>query len=650
MLGLNFQELKEDGFVTRTISAAQSARESSDYNVRTFFRSSFLAGKFKVGDWTVVPDLNTLERGGRSLRLQPKVMQVLLVLADSAGEVITKESILNRVWPGTFVSDEVLTHSISELRKIFQDNPRESGYIQTISKAGYRLVAPVTQLVAEQNETMEPRRPFRAVWLFASAALAIAALVTAFLLMRRGPHVSPEPAIHSLAILPLANLSGDAEQEYFADGMTDELTTRLSQIGALRVISRTSMMRYKGTKKSIPEIAHELNVDAVLEGSVLRSGNRVRISAELIQGSNDKHVWAESYERDIGEVLALQANVASVVADAISIQITSQQRDRFANARRVNPQALDLVLKGRYHWSKFSDSELRKAISYFQQAIDIDPTYAVAYAGLADCYHELGDAPPKEIFPKARAAAQRALQLDPGLADAYSALGWVEWTYDWQWSSAERDFLHSIELNPNYSNAHGMYAEYLDSMGRFAEAEKERTISMQLSPLEPIIYANAAEHLTYMRDYDRAIENCNEALNLDPTFVIAQGRLSQIYWIKSMQAESLAHLIETTSLKGDHKLAEQMKAAQLGGGYKSAIRVRLDANRFARERGQWVSLTDDAWYLLSLGDKDRALAALEKSIADRDPLLTSLAVDPLFDSVRSDPRFSTILARIGLQK
>jgi TolB-like protein/DNA-binding winged helix-turn-helix (wHTH) protein len=304
-----------------------------------------LPGKFKVGDWAVSPDLNTLERAGQTVRLQPKVMQVLLTLANSPGQAVSKEQILARVWPGTFVSDEVLTHSISELRRTFQDNPREPAYIQTISKGGYRLVAPVTRLVAEDGGTKVGflKHHQRVV----AIALGLAAIGLGVAIYLRGRSLSSsQPDIRSLAILPLQNLSGDPAQEYFADGMTDELTTRLSQIGALRVISRTSMMRYKGTKKTIPEIAHELNVDAVLEGSVLRSGNRVRISAQLIQAPNDKHLWAESYERDIGEVLALQAGVASVVADAINVQITSQQRDKLADARKSDRNDVGLVFKG----------------------------------------------------------------------------------------------------------------------------------------------------------------------------------------------------------------------------------------------------------------------------------------------------------------
>jgi TolB-like protein len=329
----------------------------------------------------------------------------------------------------------------------------------------------------------------------AAAALALGTAVY----LRGRSYFSPQLDIRSLAILPLENLSGDPAQEYFVDGMTDELTTRLSQIGALRVISRTSMMRYKATKKTIPEIARELNVDVVLEGSVLRFGDRVRISTQLIQAANDRHLWAQSYERDLGDVLGLQANVARMVADSVSVQITAQQRERLANARKVNPKAHDLVLQGRDHWSKFSDPELRTAISYFQRAIEIDPNYAAAYAGLADCYHELTDTPPKEVFPKARAAAEKALQLDPELADAHSALGWVEWIYDWNWSNAERDFLRAIDLNANYAIAHGMYAEFLDSMGRFDEASKQRMIGMQLGPADSISYVNMAEHLLHTR-------------------------------------------------------------------------------------------------------------------------------------------------------
>jgi tetratricopeptide (TPR) repeat protein len=329
--------------------------------------------------------------------------------------------------------------------------------------------------------------------------------------------------------------------------------------------------------------------------------------------------------------------------------MTAQQRERLANARPVNPEAHDWVLQGREHWSKFSNPELRTAISYFQRAIAIDPNYAVAYAGLADCYHELTDAPPKEVFAKARAAAEKALQLDPGLAEAYSALGWVEWNYDWNWLNAERDFLHAIDLNPNYGIAHGMYAEFLDSMGRFEEAANQRTLGMQLGPPDPIGYLNIAEHLTYTRDYDRAIENCSKALALDPGFSFAEGRLAQLYWLKGMQEEGLKHQISMAVLQGNSELAGRMESAHRGAGLRAAIRVQLAADESLRKQGKWVSLVNESWYMLLIGDDEHALATLDKAVQERDLYVTSLAVDPLYDKMRSNPRFIDILKRIGLQ-
>ena len=606
-----------------------------------------LASRLRVGEWRVAPELNSLERDGHSVHVEPKIMQVLVTLAERPGTVLSKEHILRQVWPETFVSEEVLTRSISELRRVFEDNPREPTYIQTISKGGYRLLAPV---VAEGTDTEMISTIWweRKGWGLVIAAVIVLLGALSFYFMSRRQHAASRPRISSLAVLPLTNLSGDASQDYFSDGLTDELTTRLAKISALRVISRTSVMQYKGVTKTAPEIARELNVDALLVGSVLRSRDKVRISAQLIEAGSDKNVWTESYERDLRDILALQADVARTVAEEIKIQVTPEESKKVFTARTVNPEAYDSYLKGNYYWEKFTAAGMRKAISYYQQSIDTDPNYALGYVGLADAYHELWDTPPREVIPKSRAASEKALQLDEGLAEAHSSLGWVKWIYYWDWAGAEVEFQRALQLNPNYSGAHAMRAEYLDSMGRFAEAAKEREIAKQLNPVEPILYQNSGEHFLYTREFDKAIEQYHEALELDPTFSIAHAGLSRAYALKGMLKESVEHLEEMTALDGDPKLAAKVKAAYAKSGYRSATRVILEDRRLKRFKWTLDFICRRRLLLVMLGEKDLALMALDKAVEERDPGVTALQVDPIFDSIRSEPRFQQLVHRVGL--
>jgi TolB-like protein/Tfp pilus assembly protein PilF/predicted Ser/Thr protein kinase len=416
-----------------------------------------------------------------------------------------------------------------------------------------------------------PPLPRHSLALAAAAIVAVLAVPLALnvaglrdrLLGRAGPSA---PKIQSIAVLPLANLSGDPEQEYFADGMTDELITNLSKIRALRVISRTSVMGYKGAKKPLPEIARELNVDAVVEGSVLRLGDRVRITAQLLHAPTDRHLWAESYERDLRDVLALQSEVAKAVAREIKIVVSPQEQARLASARPVNPEAYRLCLLGRFHWNKRTEEGFKNAIDQFQRAIEIDPAYAPAYAGLADSYILLsnnGFLPAKEAMPRGKAAAHKALEIDESLAEAHTSLAFACTVYDWDWAACEKEYKRAIELNPNYATAHHWYGDYLSDVRRHAEAIAELQRAQQLDPLSPQISACLGFRYTCARQYQEAIRRLQNTVSLFPDFAGAHRWLGATYQAIGVYPEATVAYQKARSLSG----ASPAEVAALGEAY-----------------------------------------------------------------------------------
>src|SRR3984957_16053084 len=445
-----------------------------------------------------------LRKQGLKIKLQDQPCQILAVLLEKPGEIVTREELRSKLWHGdTFVDfDHSLNTAIMRLREALGDSPENPVFVETIPRRGYRFIAPVEEMnlgetekpVAHSNGaesilakttaettlfTQQPSAPtagakslFHFRELVASGLIALVLIAAIFLFLRfRDPSgaVASAEKIKSIVVLPLENLSGDKDQEYFADGMTDELIASLAKIRGLRVISRTSAMEYKDTHKPLSEIARELNVDAVVEGTVLRAGNRVRITAELVQVSTDRHLWADTYESQIGDVLALQNRVSSAIVNEIRINLTPEDRERLSKAPSVAPDAYEDYLKGRYHWNKRTDENLTKAIGYFEDATRKDPHYALAYAGLSDCYAIIsatifGTVPSSVSAPKAKAAAQRALEIDPTLTEAETSLATVKFNYDWDWAGAAAEFDRSIHLNPSYATAYQRYSLYLMAM------------------------------------------------------------------------------------------------------------------------------------------------------------------------------------------
>jgi TolB-like protein len=459
-----------------------------------------------------------LRKRGVKLRLQGQPLQVLATLLKRAGDLVTREELRAEIWPAdTFVAfDHSLHNAIARIRETLGDSAETPRYIETLPRRGYRFIERVDEV---KSEPLVPRR-------------------------RPGPEFDPR-GIRAIAVLPLEDHSGDPGHNYFADGMTEALITSLAKIKALRVISHTSAMQYKGARKSLPQIARELNVDAVIEGSVLRSGDRVRIAAQLIHAISDQHLWAESYERDVRDILSVQSEIARQVANEIRIVLTPEEQARLGSARQVNPEAHEWYLKARYHWNKRTEESVKKALSYFHRAIDNDPTYAQGYAGLDDSYNILGyynSLPPMEAYPKGKAAALKALELDSCLAEPHAALGVVNRDFEWDWSAAEEEFQRAIELNPGLPEAYHWRSTLLSMLGRHAEALHEKKRALAMDPLSVVIRTDLARMFYFSRDYDQSLEQYRAALDMDPNFGNAHLWLAHVYEQKGLFQEAISEL------------------------------------------------------------------------------------------------------------
>ncbi len=564
-----------------------------------------------------------LRKRGTKLRLQGQPLQVLDILLSRAGELVTREELRAEIWPAdTFVDfDHSLHNAIARIREALGDSADSPRYIETLPRRGYRFIERVDEVQAEAPTSQLRQTRDEAA---------------------RG--------IQALAVLPLQNLSGKPGDEYFADGMTEALITCLAKIKALRVISRTSAMQYKGVRKSLPQIARELNVDALIEGSVLRSGERVRITAQLIR-SSDQHLWAESYTRDFRDILSLQSEIARQVANEVRIILTPEERDRLGIARQVNPDAHESYLKARHFWNKRTEESVKKALSYFHQAIDTDPTYAQGYSGLADSYNILGyynALSPIEAYPRAKAAALKALELDDSLAEPHAALGVVKRDFEWDWSGAEVEFRRAIELNPGYVEAYHWRSTLLSMLGRHAEALREKKKALAMDPLSVVIRTDLARTYYFSRDYEQSVEQYRAALDMDPNFGSAYLWLAQVYEQKGLYEEAISSLRTGTHLSSDSAYA----LARLGHGYAIAARcdearaVLNQLNSLSSQR--YVSPYDIALVHLGLQENDEAFKWLQRAVEQRSLWLGYLNVEPQLDPLRPDRRFDGLLRSIDL--
>jgi TolB-like protein/Flp pilus assembly protein TadD len=454
-------------------------------------------------------------------------------------------------------------------------------------------------------------------------------------------------------VLPFESLSSDASQDYFADGMTDELISDLGQVSALRVVSRTSVMAYKRARKPLPQIARELNVDAVVEGTVLRSGDQVRITAQLIEASADKHLWSQSYEGELRDTLALQNKVAKAIADQIGISLNPQEQAALKNVKVVNPDAYVSYLKGRYFWNKRTADSLKVALAYFNQAIEEDPKFAQAYSGLADTYALLGDwqyavMTAKEALPKAKAAAIKALELDRALGEAHNSLAFCLDGFDWDLDSAGKEFRRAIELNPGYATAHHWYAWHLSLLGRYDEAIAEMRKAENLDPLSLIINADLAELLALAHSYDESIRQSRKTIEMDPNFGLAHNHLGQAYLQKQMYDEAAAELQKAVQLSGNSPtcIANLARAYVASGNRSEAAKLLNDLKK--RSNPGYSHASEIAMIYAALGDSDQAMNWLEKGYEQR--FNPGVLLRPGFDPLRSDPRFQDLVRRVGLPR
>jgi len=478
----------------------------------------------------------------------------------------------------------------------------------------------------------------RSLWIYGPLAFAVlaAALFAANIggLRDRAFHRASGRGIHSLAVLPLENLSGDPQQQYFADGMTEELTTELSQVGALRVVSRTSAMRYKGTQKSVPEIARELDVDAVVEGSVERDGDRVRITAQLVQGQSDTHLWAKGYERDFRDSLRLQDEVTRAIVDEIQLKLTPQEQARFARNNVIDPEAHDDYLRGLFYLQLHTGPDLRKAIELFQAAIKRNPAYAPAYAALADSYRALmfnSNAAPGEVLPQSKAAAKRAIEIDNQLAEAHTSLASNLADYDWDWAGAETEFQTALRLNPNSAITHSFYAHLLRQEGKFEEAIREARLGVELDPVSAQGAFLLAQTLFEARDYDEALSQLRKALDLEPRFWPAHLYLGKTLAAQGQYQEAIVELRKAQNFTAEPYATIGYVYGRMG---RAADARKVIADLQEQLKKGYVAPTNFAKVYIGLGDKDQAFAWLEKGYQQHDFWLTFLKGDPIFDSLR----------------
>jgi TolB-like protein/DNA-binding winged helix-turn-helix (wHTH) protein/Flp pilus assembly protein TadD len=647
-----------------------------------------------------------LRRGSHVLKLERIPLEILVLLLEHRGEIVSRDEIVARVWGNDVFldTDNSIRGAIRKVRQALRDDPETPRFIQTVTGRGYRFIAPI--ISPQEEHTTEPPKPEASVvstgtqsfsrepdnwpqggslglmdqeqertagqiagtetargqvrrhartWVL--VGLASLALVSILSLREfwswRGSRV---PAVFQrktvLAVLPFDNLSRDPDQEFFSEGLTEEMIAQLGKLNRdrLKVVARSSVAKYKGSTLTAKEIGRELNADYLLQGSVRRSSDRVRITVQLIQARDQTDVWTESYDRELKDVLAVQDSVVRSIASEIHIALTGEQEKRLAAPRQVSPEAYEAYLKGRYYWNKRTGESMQKAEQYFEQAIDDDPTYAAAYSGVADCNSGLtwhGFKSPAEALPKAYAAARKALEINPESAEAHASLG-LAMTHRWDWTGAEAEFRRALQLDPQYANAHHWYGDYLSIRGRHGEALAEAKHALELDPLNLMISTWVGLRYYMARDYSRAIDQNRNSVELDPNFAAAHLLLGEDYRGAGLHSKAINELKKAASLSGDSPLYTAQVAVALAVEGRSGDALRIAHELEAISRKRYVSPYGLAQIYAASNKKEDTFKWLQAAYEDHAVWMGYLAVDPIFDRYRSDERFKDLLRRVGL--
>jgi len=654
---------------------------------------------YEFGDFRLETAEQLLLHRGQPISLTPKAFDTLLVLVQSSGHLVEKDELMKRVWADAFVEEANLARNVWALRKTLEDDNGEHRYIETVPKRGYRFIAPVREvasadtgvliqrrvrarIVSEEEETseepqvrtkptippgsvVETRGPMTALSLSTPrnrkrrnatlGLLAIAILIVAVaiptVVIRNARSGNTSKTIDSVAILPFNNLSNDPELDYLSEGITENLINRLSQVSRLKIIAHNSVFRYKGKQVDPQTVGGELGVQAILIGRLEARGGELSISGELVDARDGTHLWGDHYERKLSDLQSLQGELAQDMASALRLQLSGEEKTRFGQGYTRNAEAYQLYIKGRYFWNKRTTEGMKKGLESFEQAIRLDPDYAAAYVGLADCYgvlSQVGDFSPNDVMPKAKAAALDALRIDETLAEAHASLAMIDELYDWNWKSADTEFKRAIELNPNYATAHHWYAMYLSAMGRQDEALAEIRRAEALDPVSLITNTNEGWILFCARQYDQAIQKLQATIEMDPNFANAHYKLALVYEIKGRYKEAVEEHLKSKALSGDiSENVEKLKAAYATSGSKGYYREELRQLKGSSTRGyvlpKYFVLTE-----LQLGNTEETLKWLEAAYKERTEPLAYLRVDPRFDSLRSDARFEDLLRRVNL--
>lgn len=637
---------------------------------------------YEFGPFRLDTAEHLLWRDDETVPLTPKAYETLVVLVEHSGHVVEKNELMKQIWPETFVEEANLAHNISLLRRALGDGLVEQQYIQTVPKRGYRFIADVREVDDEGAEepvsqgplvlpnVVEESRPAaqsddgihsrdarlredfggwtaRHKAVVSILALALPALIGVALYFSS----KPQSAAESLAVLPFANGSADPQAEYLSDGITESLINKLSQLPGLQVKARTTVFRYKGQEHSPQQIGRDLGVETVLTGKVVQRADALIIQADLVRVADGSQLWGAQYNRRPADIFAVQEEISRKIVEALRLRLSGEDQQQLTKRYTENTEAYHCYLKGRYLMDKRSPATIEKSVEYFERATRMDPNYALAYADLSLAYTSLGFLgvrPPMEVMPEAKRAVNKSLELDDTLADAHISLGFIMMTYDWDWSAAEREFKHAIELSPNSGRAHEGYAHYLKCAGRFDESIGEIRRALELEPASALINRNVAMMLYFARQYDQAIEQCHKTLELDPNMPTVYGWLGRAYEQKRLYEQAVEAYLkgrEVSVLDRDGQAA--LREAYAKSGWKGYWLKELDLEKEKAKR-RYVTPYRFAVIYARLGEKDQALVWLEKACEDHQWMATHLNVDPVLDDLRSDPRFTRLLQRTGL--